>query len=51
VIQIDSFLLDFVKENIITLSILYAILRSMFPESRILKAIGISFNKRFGKGK
>jgi hypothetical protein len=50
-ISIDSYLLDFIKDNIITLSILYAILRSMFPESRLLKAIGEAFNKRFGKGK
>ena len=50
-IYADQWIIDFIQHNVIALSILYAILRSMFPESRILKAIGISFNKRFGKGK
>jgi len=50
-ISIDSYLLDFIKDNIITLSILYAILRSMFPNSKVLSAIGEAFSRKFGKGK
>jgi hypothetical protein len=46
-IHVDVWLLDFVKENVIALTILYACLKSIFPDSKILKAIGDAFKAKF----
>jgi hypothetical protein len=50
-INADDFVLQFLKDNILTLGFLYAILKGLFPDSKILKAIGEAFTAKFGKGK
>jgi hypothetical protein len=48
-IHTDQWILDFLKENMITISFLYAVVKMLFPDSKILKAIGDAFKARFGK--
>lgn len=46
-IQLDPILIEFVKENCITLTLIYAVLKVIFPNSRILRGIGEAFSSRF----
>jgi hypothetical protein len=48
-ISIDAILIEAVKENIITLGFIYAIFKNLFPDSKVLKAVGDAFKARFGK--
>jgi len=48
-IYADTYVLEFIKNNIISLTFLYLILKSLFPSSLILKAIGDAFKAQFGK--
>ncbi len=50
-VSIDEALLAFAKHNLVTLGLAYAVLRAMFPESKILKALGDSIGslKRLAK--
>lgn len=43
----DQLLIDFFKENFITLGTAFAILKVIFPNSRILRGIGDAVSERF----
>jgi len=48
-IYADNFVIEFLKNNFVSLFFLYLIFQSLFPESEILKAIGDAFKATFGK--
>lgn len=50
-IYADAWIIEFLKHNMVSLVFLYAILKQVFPDSSILKAIGDAFKSTFGKGK
>jgi len=45
----DNYVIEFIKNNFVSLTFLYLILKSLWPESMILKAIGDAFKNTFGK--
>ena len=48
-IYADNYVIEFIKNNFVSLTFLYLILKSLWPESMILKAIGDAFKNTFGK--
>ena len=48
-ISADAYALEFIKNNIVSLTFLYAILKQIFPNNMILKSIGDAFRAKFGK--
>jgi hypothetical protein len=46
-IDSNTFLIDFVNNNWMGLVMLYSIVRSIFPNNKVLKAIGEAFSARF----
>jgi len=48
-IYADAWVIDFIKNNFVSLTFLYLIFKSIFPDSLILKAIGDAFKGTFGK--
>jgi hypothetical protein len=43
----NVWLIDFIGNNWLALAILYGVLTAIFPDSRVLSAIGESFSERF----
>ena len=43
----NSWLIEFIGYNWMALLIIYGVLKAMFPESKILSAIGEGFSKLF----
>lgn len=50
-IYADNYVIEFLKNNMVSLVFVYAVLKQIFPDSSILKAIGDAFKATFGKGK
>jgi hypothetical protein len=48
-IYADTYVIEFIKHNFVSLTFLYLILKSLWPDSAILKAIGDAFKSTFGK--
>lgn len=48
-IYADAYVVEFIKENFVSLTFLYLIFRQLFPNSMILKSIGDAFKSTFGK--
>jgi hypothetical protein len=46
-IYADAWILEFLKNNMVSLVFLYAIFKQVFPDSMILKAIGDAFKGTF----
>jgi len=44
-IPTDADLMAFVKDRIVILALIYGVFCAMFPESKILRAIGEAFSK------
>ena len=47
-IPVDSVLIAFIKDRILSLTIIYLVFRSMFPESKFLRAIGEIYSNLIG---
>lgn len=49
IISLDTILVEVIKQNMITILFIYLIVRQVFPNNLILKAIGDAFSATFGK--